>query len=232
MTAASLRERALAAVIDRMRAEFRSSRSGAYLKDPQRAPALLEHHYAEPVDDEQWRELAATVRRSIEGFFDGPWLREIAEIEPQAFLALEDLDTFEIAGVPVYVKLDLAHRVAPRARASSTGRPGGASRSPAACSSASTRSTPSSAGGLSAETIEIREVNLSSGEEAAAGVSAALLDRTRVAIERSIEAMRARLVDPQANLARVEDFPAQVAERVCRSCAFREVCPEYAQARA
>jgi hypothetical protein len=231
-TAEPLRERTLTAVIDRMRSEFRRSRSGDYLQDPKRAPGLLEHHYAEPVDDEQWRDLAATVRRSIEGFFDGPWLREIEALAPEAFLALEDLDTFEIAGVPVYVKLDLAHRVEPQGARIvdwKTGRrlpqPGGEQLGIYALYAIERWQLP-------AEAIEIREVNLSSGEEAAAGVSAELLDRTRATIERSIEAMQARLADPRANLARVEDFPAQVGERVCRSCAFREVCPEYAQARA
>jgi hypothetical protein len=228
--AESLRERALAQVIDRMRAEFRGSRSGAYLKDPKRAPGLLEHHYAEPVDDEQWRELAATVRRSIEGFIDGPWLREIEGIEPQAFLALEDLDTFEIAGVPVYVKLDLAHRVPPDGARIVDWKTGRRSPQPGGLQLGVYALFAIERWGLPPEAVEIREVNLSSGEEAAAGVSAVLLDQTRVAIERSIEAMRARLIDPQANLARVEDFPAQVAERACRSCAFREVCPEYAQA--
>ncbi len=231
-SAATLRERTLAATIDRMRADFRRSRSGAYLEDPQHASALLEHHYAEPVDDEQWRELAATVRRSIEGFFDGPWLSEIEALEPQAFLALEDLDTFEIAAVPVYVKLDLAHRVAPQGARIIDWKTGRRRPQPDGPQLGVYALFAIERWRLPAETIEIREVNLSSGEAAAAGVGPALLAQTRAMIEQSIEAMRERLIDPRANLARMEDFPAQVDERVCRSCPFREVCPEYAQTQA
>ena len=50
------------------------------------------------------------------------------------------------------------------------------------------------------------------------------LERARAFIERSAGNMKALLLDPVANLARLEDFPMIDRPRVCRRCNFRRLC--------
>jgi len=211
--------------VARMRVEFRQSRSAAYLKDPRRVCGLLEHHYGEPVAAEDWRALADQVRCSIRNFLDGPHLALAGEVAREDWLALEDLESFPLGGVPVFVKMDLAWRPPAGGLLIIDWKTG--------------RREPQSDGlqlavyalhacerwGADPASIEIREVNVSSGAQSAAHFSAGQLEGARAAITASIAAMRARLADADANLARLEDFPAQPAPRTCRWCCFREACP-------
>jgi CRISPR/Cas system-associated exonuclease Cas4 (RecB family) len=50
------------------------------------------------------------------------------------------------------------------------------------------------------------------------------LRHARAFIEKSASRMRALLLDPEANLARLEDFPMIDRPRVCRRCNFRRLC--------
>jgi hypothetical protein len=58
------------------------------------------------------------------------------------------------------------------------------------------------------------------------------LERARAFIEKSASRMKALLLDPSLNLARLEDFPMVDQPRVCRRCSFRRLCfPPAAEAR-
>jgi hypothetical protein len=225
---AALSERTAESTLKRMREEFRASRAQAYLRDPRHTLGLIEHHYAEAVSDDDWKALAENVRRAIIGFFHNPHLTEIEAVDPRAFLALEDLDTFDVSGVPAYVKLDLAYRLPDGARILDwkTGR---RTPRPESLQLGGYALYAAQRWGIAPASIEVCEVNLTTGEEAAARVSDEQLAGTRDAIASSIRAMRARLQDPEANAARVEDFPAQLSQRACQQCPFREACPEYAR---
>ena len=50
------------------------------------------------------------------------------------------------------------------------------------------------------------------------------LEQIREALRLSIRSMRAYLVDPAANTARVDDFERTEELRICRWCNFKAVC--------
>jgi ribosomal protein S10 len=50
------------------------------------------------------------------------------------------------------------------------------------------------------------------------------LDRVQAFIEKSVSRMKARLLDPLANTARLEDFPMIDRPQTCRRCNFRRLC--------
>jgi CRISPR/Cas system-associated exonuclease Cas4 (RecB family) len=50
------------------------------------------------------------------------------------------------------------------------------------------------------------------------------LDQARAFIVRSAGTMKTLLLDPVANLARVEDFPMIERPQICRRCNFRRLC--------
>jgi len=215
--------------IVRMRREFRQSRDGAYRERPGKALGLIEHHYREPLPDDEWRALAETVRRSLEGFCEHPQAGALRELEPGAWLALEELDTFPVAGVPAYVKLDLGYRSAGGTVRIVDWKTGRRRPRPDGLQLGCYALYAVARWDIAPEEIEVCEVNLNTAEEAAASVSADSLAEARQAIEASIRAMQARLRDVAQNTAEVDDFPAQVEARTCRRCPFREACPEYQQ---
>ena len=49
-------------------------------------------------------------------------------------------------------------------------------------------------------------------------------DTVRILIVDDDAEMRALLVDPEGNLARIDDFPMIDRPRVCRRCNFRRLC--------
>jgi hypothetical protein len=58
------------------------------------------------------------------------------------------------------------------------------------------------------------------------------LDAARAFIEKSARNMKALLLDPVANRARLEDFPMIDRPRVCRRCNYRRLCfPRLAEER-
>jgi hypothetical protein len=63
-------------------------------------------------------------------------------------------------------------------------------------------------------------------------VTKAKIESVRGFIERSARDMKALLVDPAGNLARLEDFPMVDRPQVCRRCNFRRLCfPRAGEAR-
>jgi hypothetical protein len=50
------------------------------------------------------------------------------------------------------------------------------------------------------------------------------LAAARAFIEKSAGTMKSLLLDPVANLARLEDFPMIEKPRICRRCNFRRLC--------
>jgi len=214
------------AAVVRMRREFRDSRAGAYRARPKQALGLMEHHYREAIPDEEWRAQADAVRLAVLRFHEGPYLAEARALAPEAWLALEDLTSFELDGTPVFVRLDLAVR-SPADRITvvdwKTGRraprPEGLQLGTYALYVHQRWQVPP-------EAITVREVNLTAGAEGEARIATAQIEAARETIRQSLGAMRARLADATENRAEEADFAPRPAPRRCAHCPFREVCPE------
>jgi len=93
-----------AAVHSRMLSEWRESEAGS----PRFR--LFEHEYEQPVEAEDKKILVGTVMRSLRNFFASPTLNEAYAAGRQNWLSVEDLVSFEFAGVPVLLRMDLAFR--------------------------------------------------------------------------------------------------------------------------
>jgi hypothetical protein len=212
--------------VARLRREFRESRDGAYLTRPKQAIGLMEHHYREPVPDAEWRELAEAVRLAVLRFHEGPYLDEARALDAEAWLALEDLATFEQEGVPVFVRLDLAMRAGDDGVTIVDWKTGRRAPRPEGLQLATYALFVQARWQVAPSAIEVREVNLSSGAEGRGRVSPQQLEAARETIRDSMREMRARLVDAAENRAREEDFVTRPGPRTCPRCVFREICPE------
>lgn len=106
-------DRALA----RFRNGYRESRDGTWKQRPARMTHLAEHHFAEPDVDESTGAAAAYGKRfveritaGLERFFGDPALEPVRASEPDAWLACEEMGTFDLFETKVYAVPDFAFR--------------------------------------------------------------------------------------------------------------------------
>jgi len=216
-------------VHDRMLREWRESENGT------EGFRLFEHEYTQPIEQEDKKILVGIVMRSLRHFFKSSLLREAFRVSRSSWLSMEELVSFHVDDVPVFLRMDLAFRDE-RGRVRivdwKTGRRAGKFNDLQIAGYAlyaAEQGWVSSATEISTELAYLfwpRYVRKQ--------VTQPVLDHARSFVTRSAKTMRALLSDPEANTARIEDFPRIDKPRICRRCNFRRLCfprPEALEAR-
>lgn len=203
-----------------MRAQFCESRDGLYRH--RKAFGLREHEYEEKVTAEQWREVWENVERCLEAFFRSRWPALARSLSREAWLPIDELGSFVHDGIPVYAAPDFAYRKDGGVVVVDwkTGKMREADRDQVLGYALYARD----AWDVPLERIECRVVYLPEMEEVEVPVDAASIADFVQRMEESIRAMRARLADPEANVARIQDFPPTENSATCAHCAFRRPC--------
>ena len=207
------------AVHGRMLSEWRESEAGS----PRFR--LFEHEYGAPVEAEDKKILVGTVMRSLRNFFRSQTLKEVYALGRERWLTVEDLVSFKLDGIEVYLRMDLAYRDRDGRVVIvdwKTGRGEG-------------RFNEVQVAGYALYAVEQGWV--SSPEELFTELSYLAIPRTvrrsvnerklahaRNFIRKSAGNMKALLLDPLANRARLEDFPMIERPKICRRCNFRALC--------
>jgi hypothetical protein len=186
---------------------------------------LFEHEYDVPVEQEDKRIAVNTVMRSLRGFFRSDTLREALAAGRDRWLALEDLVSFHVGDVEVFLRMDLAFRDADGRVVIvdwKTGRREGRFNEIQVAGYALYATEQ----GWAASPEEIAtELNyLAIPRAVRRGVTLRKVEHARNFIRKSAGNMKALLVDPAENVARLEDFPMVDRPRVCRRCNFRKLC--------
>ncbi len=202
-----------------MLASWRESEAGSVVF------RLFEHEYEVPVDQEDKRLVVNTVMRSLRGFFKSATLREALGVGRERWLALEDLVSFHVGDVEVFLRMDLAFR-AQDGRVVivdwKTGRGEGRFNEIQVAGYALYAAEQGWVG--DPEEI-VTELNyLAVPRAVRRSVNGKKLDHARNFIAKSARNMRALLLDPVANRGRLEDFPMIDRPRICRRCNFRRLC--------
>src|SRR5258708_13979180 len=163
--------------------------------------------------------------RSLRNFFRSETLREALAAGKERWLTVEDLVSFQVGSVEVFLRMDLAFRDREGRGVIvdwKTGRGEGrfsevqvAGYALSAC-----------AKGWVAAPEELRPelAYLLLPPYVRRAVDARKLAAARAFIEKSAGTMKSLLLDPVANLARLEDFPMIEKPRICRRCNFRRLC--------
>ncbi len=202
-----------------MLASWRESESGSV------EFRLFEHEYEVPVDQEDKRLVVNTVMRSLRGFFKSATLREALSVGRERWLALEDLVSFHVGDVEVFLRMDLAFRARDGRVVIvdwKTGRGEGRFNEIQVAGYALYAAEQGWVG--DPEEI-VTELNyLAIPRAVRRSVNAKKLDHARNFIAKSARNMRALLLDPVANQGRLEDFPMIDRPRICRRCNFRRLC--------
>ena len=207
-----------AAVHSDMLGAWRESEAGGDFR-------LFEHEYQVPVEQEDKRLAVNTVMRSLRNFFKSETLREALAVGRERWLALEDLVSFPVGDVEVFLRMDLAFRAADGRVVIvdwKTGRAEGRFNEVQIAGYALYAAAQGWVGDPEEILTELNYLVIPRSRRRT--VKRQQLDHARSFVARSARDMRALLIDPLANLARLEDFPMIDRPRVCRRCNFRRLC--------
>jgi hypothetical protein len=186
---------------------------------------LFEHEYAVPVEQEDKKIAVATVRRSLRQFFASETLAQLREAGRDRWLSVEDLVSFPVDDVNVYLRMDLAFRRTDGRVVIVDWKTGRSEGRFAEIQVAGYALFASERGWvLAPEEIETRLEYLSVQRTVRRGITAETLEQARAFMRRSVREMRALLRDPATNEAREEDFERIDQPQACRRCNFRRKC--------
>ena len=186
---------------------------------------LFEHEYDVAVEQEDKRIAVNTVMRSLRGFFRSDTLREALAVGRDHWLALEDLVSFHVGDVEVFLRMDLAFRDADGRVVIvdwKTGRREGRFNETQVAGYALYATE--QAWATSPEEIATELNYLAIPRATRRAVTQKKIEHARSFIRKSAGNMKELLVDPVENLARLEDFPMIDRPRVCHRCNFRRLC--------
>ncbi len=208
-----------ATVHDDMLANWRESEAGTA------GFRLFEHEYGTPVEQEDKRIVVNIVMRSLRAFFRSETLREVLRVGRERWLTVEDLVSFEVGDATVFLRMDLAYRN-PEGRVVivdwKTGR--GEGRFSEVQLAGYALYAARQGWVQEPEEIETELAYLAIPRYVRRRVDRRKLELAQAFIEKSAANMKALLIDPVGNLARLEDFAMIDRPRVCRRCNFRRLC--------
>jgi len=207
-----------------MQKGMKESQQEMWRESPKRYTRLFEHHYGPPPTRATLQKIANKVGTSVRNFFTSRSFALIRETDPDAWLPMETLDSFTFEGTKVYAVPDFAAKHENRVMILDwkTGRPDPKNKDQvvlyALFAAAKWDADPGAVLGAPVYLLE-------GGDFRPEPVSPEARERVASFMRESIAAMKSRLDDPDANVARKEAFEATPG-RPCRSCNFRGVCPD------
>jgi hypothetical protein len=186
-----------------------------------------------PVDGDDKKILVGTVMRSLRNFFRSETLREAFAVGRGQWLTVEDLVSFTVEGTEVLLRMDLAYRRPDGGVLIVDWKTGRGEGRFSEVQLAGYALYAARAGwAASPEEIRTELAYLAVPRYVQRTVDARKLDHARSFIARSAGNMKALLLDPVANLARLEEFPMVDRPQKCRRCNFRRLCVPPVQASA
>jgi PD-(D/E)XK nuclease superfamily protein len=210
-------------VIERMRGEWRGSRAGLYREKP-KTLALFEHEYAVDLKREVWQMLSQNVKTCLRNFFRLPLLADVRKTAPEHWSIEHWSKVFDFEGTLVWIAPDFGFWN-DAGRLTLVDWKTGASDADATafqlgCYALYAREVL----GVEPAKVDLLEANLREPTVTPLVWDDARLGEIREQLRLSIRAMRAYLVAPDANQARMEDFERTEELRICRWCNFKAVC--------
>jgi CRISPR/Cas system-associated exonuclease Cas4 (RecB family) len=208
---------------DRMRQDFRSSRSGAHWENPKYNCGLYEHEYELDVPDEKWREAADQVDKCLRTFYQSDTWEELKNLPREDFLEIERFSGFDLDGDEVIIRLDCASRESDRIVVWDwkTGRTEQTGLSfQMACYAYYASNTYR----IPVKHVITRRFELFRDELYEESISEGSLDELLTYIRGSIKDMKSLLDDPAKNTTREERFSKVEKREACYRCNFMKVC--------
>ena len=213
----------IADVVERMRGEWRSSRAGRYRESP-KTLALFEHEYALDLKPEVWQALSRNVVTCLRNFFRLPLLEAVRKTTPEHWSIEHWSKVFDFEGTLVWIAPDFGYWNADGLLTLVDWKTGASDTDATAFQLGCYALYAREVLGVEPSQVDLLEANLREPTVTPLLWDDARLEAIREQLRLSIRSMRAYLVDPGANAARIEDFERTEELRICRWCNFRTVC--------
>jgi hypothetical protein len=213
----------VADVIERMRADWRSSKAARYRESP-KTPALFEHEYQVDLKPEVWQALSGNVARCLRNFFRLPLLAAIRKTAPEHWSIEHWSKVFDFEGTAVWVAPDFGFWTEEGRLALVDWKSGGANGEGAAFQLGCYALYAHEVLGVPPAKVDLFEANLREPLITPHHWSDERLEEIKERLRLSIRSMKAYLVDPEANVADIAGFEKTEELRICRWCNFRAVC--------
>lgn len=102
---------AQANIVQAFKSGWVQSKQKKWEQDPKRNINLAEHYYNEDIDNDKWVNIKNKMLKCIQAFYDSKIFQMMHEIKQDAWLALEDFQSFHLkTGEKVAVKIDCGFR--------------------------------------------------------------------------------------------------------------------------
>lgn len=213
----------IADVVERMRAEWKSSRAGRYHEAP-KTPALFEHEYAVDLKPEVWQMVSRNVQTCLRNFFRLPLLAEVRRTAPEHWSIEHWSKVFDFEGTPMWIAPDFGFWNEAGRLTLVDWKTGASDPDATAFQLGCYALYAAELLGVSPAKVDLLEVNLREPTVTPLAWDDVRLDAIREQLRLSIRSMRAYLADPAANQARLDDFERTEELRICRWCNFKAVC--------
>jgi hypothetical protein len=210
----------------RARVQWAASREKSYWREPSQIAGLVEHEYAEPVANQEWKRIwDEVIEGSLRAFYASETFARIQATPRERWLTVDELDSWSFEGTKVWVAVDFAFTDADgivHILDWKTGKEREVDHTQIGIYALYAHEK----WGARPDGVVGGLVYLSTpaGERVTASSDPAALEACKDEMRRSIAAMRERLDDPGRNLARVESFPQLEERAACGRCPFRRPC--------
>ncbi|OPZ17098.1 MAG: PD-(D/E)XK nuclease superfamily protein [candidate division BRC1 bacterium ADurb.BinA364] len=207
-----------------LNAEWMQSSKREWLRHPKKYRNLFEHYYNRNVSAEDRAALREKVFRCINNFFDMGYGARLRALPKEAWISVEQLDSFEIGDTKVWAVIDCAFREGGETFLldwkTGADLAEDAPTDQLICYAAFAQAR----WGSDLEKTRAALVNLAAGAAAEHCVTAEQVIDFREKVFQSVMAMKSRLDDPQANRAEESAFPRAKDKSLCRQCEYFEAC--------
>jgi len=207
---------------EHFRAGWRESSQGTWKVKPNQRVHLHEHHYGPAPSRERTDAVRDLLERAATFFVEDPALSLAREAPPDTWLAVEQLDTFELAGTKVYAVPDFAHRAGGRVHIWDwkSGRPRDEDLFQLQTYALFARER----WDVDPRAVTLHAAYLGAGEVRSVDVDPDRLEQVEREVEAAIAELRAVHYDPDREDPQMDLWPPEPEPRKCGDCRFREVC--------
>ena len=216
-------EEIISITLNRMRAEFRSSRAKNYWKKPKTC-ALFEHEYGIEVTGQQWKEMAQNVETCLRNFYTSDIYGSLKSHGKEGWLEVEEFSSFDLDEIKINLVIDCAIK-----EGNSTiiydWKTGKSLSEDLSIQLAGYAFYALEKWNLPPDSLKVVEYNLFSNTANSFSVTSREVEGIKGYMKGSVKDMQSLLKDPENNIPLPEDQFSKVEnERVSLRCNFREVC--------
>ena len=211
-----------ARAVDRLRTDWVKSRDLHWRKSPKGNLNLFEHYYRLSILRDRTDALKENVLDCLQNFLSSETLSEIMTVPTEKWRTLEQFQQFSVGGFGVMLKMDFALELDEGVCIYDwkTGKEWRGDSEQLECYALYAREQWQ----YPAERIKVRPFYLREDRVKESSCDDEVLDARARAIGDQCIKIRSLLVDPDRNLARIDDFPMVEDSAICRRCFYYEAC--------